>query len=71
MCLSLKHFDHIVRVFVDDYNAYRPHHGMGNQVLDSANRPKRQLAQHNESIGSIGCRSELGELLKQYYRQAS
>ena len=71
MCFSLEHLDHIVQAFVGYYNEHRPHQSVGNWVLDSVNKPNLQLAQQNESVGSIGCRSEFGGLLKHYYRQAA
>lgn len=63
--------DHIVQRFVVYYNEHRPHQGVGNRLLGSANKPKLQLTQREEPIGSIGYQSELGGLLKHYYRQAA
>lgn len=44
---------------------------LNNRVLDSANKPNSSLTQPTKSIGAIGCRSELGGLLKHYYRCAA
>jgi putative transposase len=70
-CFSLRHVDHIVQTFASYYNEHRPHQGLNNQVIGSVEKPKLSLAQANHSVGSIGCRSELGGLLKHYYRRAA
>lgn len=69
-CFSLRHVDHIVQAFVDYYNEHRPHQGAGNRTL---NRQADSLGEAGrlEPIGRIGSRSELGGLLKHYYRQAA
>jgi len=70
-CFSLRHADHIVQTFVGYYNEHRPHQGLGNRVLHSAAPLKLSLAQGADSVDSIGCRSELGGLLKHYCRRAA
>lgn len=70
-CFSLRHVDHIVQTFVGYYNEYRPHQGLDNRPIGSAYRPKLSLAQATCAVGSIGCRSELGGLLKHDYRRAA
>ncbi|MEM1213253.1 MAG: integrase core domain-containing protein [Planctomycetota bacterium] len=70
-CFSLGHVDHLVQTFVDYYNRRRPHQGLGNQVLSQPSMPELKLIQEEESLGSIGYCSELGGLLKSYYRRAA
>ena len=69
-CFSLQHIDHIVQSFVDFYNEQRPHQGVGNRTLDQQADSIEEVGRL-EPIGRIGCRSELGGLLKHYYRQAA
>ena len=71
VCFSLRHVDYIVQKFVDYYNGYRPHQSLGNRVVGSTDKPKLSLAQETHSVASIGCQSELGGLLKHYYRRAA
>ena len=71
LCFSLRHADHIVQAFARYYNEHRPHQGLSNRVLDSADKPDLSLAQAASPVGAIGCRSELGGLLKHYYRCAA
>lgn len=69
-CFSLRHVDHIVQAFVDYYNEHRPHQGVGNRTLGQQVDSIEEVGQL-EPVGRIGCRSELGGLLKHYYRQAA
>ncbi|MEM1213633.1 MAG: integrase core domain-containing protein [Planctomycetota bacterium] len=70
-CFSLGHVDHLVQTFANYYNQCRPHQGLGNRVLSQASTPGFKFAQEGWPISSIGCRFELGGLLKSYYRQAA
>ena len=70
-CFSLGHADHITQTFVSHYNKHRPHQGLSNRVIDLAGKPDLSLAQATNSVGKIGCRAELGGLLKHYYRRAA
>ncbi|MEM6332643.1 MAG: integrase core domain-containing protein [Planctomycetota bacterium] len=71
-CFGLGHVDHIVQIFVNFYNTHRPHQGLDNRVPDDTPRTPLRLAQEESStIGSIGCKAQLGGLLKHYYRQAA
>ncbi|MEM6553802.1 MAG: integrase core domain-containing protein [Planctomycetota bacterium] len=70
-CFSLGHVDHLVQTFVGYYNRRRPHQGLGNLVLSQPNTPELKIAQDDRPNSSIGCRSELGGLLKSYYRHAA
>ena len=70
-CFSLRHADHLVHTYVDFYNDHRPHQGLGNQIIDSADKPRLRFAQTFVDPRKVGCRSELGGLLKHYYRRAA
>ena len=70
-CFSLGHADHITQAFVSYYNDHRPHQGAGNLPLNSRPVEQAEEVERTEPIGRIGCRSELGGLLKHYYRQAA
>lgn len=70
-CFGLRHADHIVQTFVVFYNDHRPHQGLENRILDVANNPRFRLAGTAAAPARIGCRSELGGLLKHYYRRAA
>ncbi|MEM1213596.1 MAG: integrase core domain-containing protein, partial [Planctomycetota bacterium] len=67
-CFSLGHVDHLVQTLVGYYNRRRPHQGLGNRVLSQPVTPRLKFAQNDEPIG---CRSELGGLLKSYYHRAA
>ena len=60
-----------MHAYVDFYNDHRPHQGLGNQIIDSADKPQLRLAQTFVDPGKVGCRSELGGLLKHYYLRAA
>ena len=57
-----KHFDYLVREFVEHYHEERPHQGLGNRLL-AAERPPEN--------GKVRCRARLGGLLKHFYRDAA
>ncbi|MBB6429139.1 putative transposase [Algisphaera agarilytica] len=70
-CFSLRHADHIVQAFVAFYSDHRPHQSLDNRTLDSADKPSIGSAQTPPIAGKITCRSELGGLLKHYFRSAA
>ena len=72
-CFSLRHLEHIVHRYVGYYNEHRPHQRLGNRVLRFPHEPPPRLrSQPNDRpVGRIGCRSELGGLLKHYYCRAA
>jgi len=71
-CFSQRHLDYIVQTYVGYYNAYRPHQGLENRVPSQASRPSLKLAQKETSLhSSVACKSQLGGLLKHYYRVAA
>jgi putative transposase len=57
-----KHFDYLVREYVEHYHTERPHQGQKNRLLIGRSPP-------NE--GEIRCVTRLGGLLKHYHRVAA
>lgn len=70
-CFSLRHADYIMQAYVRYYNGHRPHQGLGNRSLDDLKCQPLEEAGRVQPIARIGYRSELGGLLKHYYRQAA
>lgn len=68
---SLRHLDYITQIYTRFYNDHRPHQRMGNRVLRFQAEPPPDPESHTESIGTVGCQSHLGGLLKHYYRTAA
>jgi putative transposase len=68
---TLRHADHITQTFAEFYNNDRTHQSLGNRPLESAGKPQLHFAQAPVNPQQVGYRSELGGLLKQYYRQAA
>ncbi|HEX5470422.1 MAG TPA: integrase core domain-containing protein [Lacipirellulaceae bacterium] len=58
-----KHFDHLVKEYVEHYHTERPHQGLHNRLVNAQPPPC--------STGELHCRTRLGGLLKHYYRQAA
>jgi putative transposase len=65
MCFSVAQLRHINAVWLRHYNSESPHQGVGidNNVIDETFEP--------QVIGEIRCKSELGGLIKSYYREAA
>ena len=61
-----KHFDYLVREYVEHYHTERPHQGLGNRLVTGEPPP----ALPNSGI-AIHCRSRLGGLLKHYCKVAA
>ena len=59
-----KHFDYLVREYVEHYHQERPHQGLENQPIVGQPPPA-------PPHGEVGCRTRLGGLLKHYYRAAA
>ena len=57
-----KHFDFLVREYLEHYHTERPHQGLGNQLVSGQPPP---------SVGELQVRTRLGGLLKHYYRSAA
>ena len=72
-CFSLSHLNHITQTYIGFYNDHRPHQGKGNQLLKFSDEPLQFPVTDNElpTIGKIGCKQQLGGLLKHYYRIAA
>ena len=61
-----KHFDYLVREYVEHYHTERPHQGLANSVITGPPPPAPLGA--NEPVQ---CRTRLGGLLTHYYRAAA
>jgi putative transposase len=57
-----KHFDYLVREYVEHYHTKRPHQVLGNELIDGQTR---------SSAGEIRSRTRLGGLIRHYYRNAA
>ena len=71
ICFNLRHADHIVQAFASYYNEYRPHQSLGNRPLDDLSSAQVEEVERVSPVGRIGCRSELGGLLKHHSRLAA
>jgi putative transposase len=63
-----RHFDHLVREYVEHYHTERPHQAKGNVPLTGDWPEPRGEPPPN---GEIDCRTRLGGLLKSYHRAAA
>jgi putative transposase len=72
LCFSLGHLDHILREYVQFYNAHRPHQGLGNRTLpEAATGPPEELTTDPApQLGRVRCQRFLGGLLRHYYHAA-
>ena len=61
-----KHFDYLVREYVEHYHTERPHQGLANSLI-TCPPPLAPLS----AIEDIQCRTRLGGLLTHYYRVAA
>ena len=59
-----KHFDYLVREYVEHYHEERPHQGLENQPITGQPPPA-------PPDGELHCRTRLGGLLRRYYRAAA
>jgi putative transposase len=59
-----KHFDYLVREYVEHYHTERPHQGLANRLVTGEPPPAL-------SAGGVACRTRLGGLLRHYYRAAA
>jgi hypothetical protein len=62
---SLEQLDYINREWLAHYHGHRPHRGVGtdNTVLDSSFTPMEH--------GSVKCRTKLGGLVRETYREVA
>ncbi len=65
VCFSLEQLDYINRVWLEHYHRHRPHRGVGrdNTVLDETFVP--------QADGEVRCRTKLGGIIREYYREAA
>lgn len=65
VCYSLEQLDYIIRIWLCHYHEQRPHRGVerNNTVLDVDFVP--------QSKGQVRCRTQLGGLIREYYREAA
>jgi putative transposase len=61
-----KHFDYLVREYVDHYHEERPHQGLQNHLISGEPPPAL-----NYSNGDVTCKIRLGGLLRSYARLAA
>jgi putative transposase len=61
-----KHFDYLVREYVEHYHTERPHQGLGNRIVIGETPPASL-----DSIDTLSCRTRLGGVLKHYHRVAA
>ena len=66
LVFGAKHFDYLVREYVEHYHTERPHQGLENRTPAGTPRPAPQ-----DSNGGIQCRTRLDGLLKHYDRAAA
>ncbi len=60
-----RHFDYLVKEYLEHYHSERPHQGLGNVPIASGRREPR-----HDVPAEIVCRQRLGGLLKHYQRAA-
>ena len=63
LILNRRHLEHVLRVFVDHYNAHRPHRALNLQPPDPVTR---QLQALRQPTAVIERRDRLGGLLREY-----
>jgi putative transposase len=61
-----RHFDYLVKEYVEHYHNERPHQGLGNRVITGEPPPAP-----SDSNNTLLCRTRLGGLLKHYRRIAA
>ena len=62
-----KHFDHLVKEYVEHYHTERPHQGLGNRTIGERAPP----ADAPDDLNGIERRTRLGGLLSHYVRRAA
>jgi putative transposase len=66
LVLNRRHLEHVLRVFVDHYNAHRPHRSL-NLAPPAATGSERRIA---SSSGDLTRRDRLGGLIHEYHYAA-
>jgi transposase InsO family protein len=64
LILNRRHLERVLRIYVDHYNAQRPHRALELQPPDREN-------QEPASVGEVCRRDRLGGLIHEYYRAAA
>ena len=64
LILGEDHLRHLASCYLDWYLRFRPHQGLGNELIDAPPTPAH-------AAGDIACEEKLGGLLKHYYRKAA
>ena len=62
-----KHFDYLVKEYVEHYHTERPHQGLENKIVVTKATPPAPP----DSKDTLLCRTRLGGLLKHYHRTAA
>ncbi len=71
VCLSLRQLDHITANYMNYYNGFRPHQGLGNVPPAQHGLPPPDCPPEGPGAGRVECQRWLGGLLKHYYRKAA
>ena len=66
MVFGERHFDYLVKEYVEHYHTERPHQALENRPLTG-----EPPATPPDPNGALECRARLGGLLKHYYRAAA
>src|SRR5262245_46733988 len=69
LILGEGHLRHVLREYVEHYNAERPHQAKGNVPLPQADVAEPPVLPFPS--GEVRCRERLGGLLKHYHREAA
>ncbi|MCA9098557.1 MAG: integrase core domain-containing protein, partial [Planctomycetaceae bacterium] len=67
LVLGERHFDYLIREYVEHYHRERPHQGLGNVPLAAISSPPKEETVNPQKIV---CHERLGGLLKHYSRAA-
>ena len=65
LILNRRHFEHVLRTYVDHYNRERPHRAL------RLRPPERDERHDRSAVGDIQRRDRLGGLIHEYYRAAA
>jgi putative transposase len=68
LILGEGHLRHILKEYVEHYNAERPHQAKGNVPLAEADEREPRILK--SPSGEVRCRERLGGLLRHYHRAA-
>ncbi|MCC6581103.1 MAG: transposase [Phycisphaeraceae bacterium] len=71
VCLSLRQLDHISASYMNYYNGFRPHQGLGNVPPAQHGLPPPYCPAEEPDAGRVECQHWLGGLLKHYHWKAA